>query len=216
MKMQRGRLGWVVGSAAAAGVGAVMLLGGAGVAAANAAATAPATNLAAPAPFEVDGAHSSVVFRVKHMNVAYFYGRFNKVSGSFLIDKDNLAASTITATIDAESVDTAIPDRDKHLRSQDFFSVKEFPAITFKSTSIEKGAGENQFTLKGELTFRGVTKPIEAKLEHTGVGPGRRGGEVGGFEAIFTIKRAEFGMDYMLNGLSDDVNITVSLEGKRN
>jgi polyisoprenoid-binding protein YceI len=183
---------------------------------AQVAAVAAASAVAGQAtPFAVDGTHSSVVYRIKHMDVAYFYGRFNAVEGTFHLDKDNPSASTFDITIDAASIDSANDKRDEHLRNADFFNVKEFPTITFKSTSVEK-TGDNTFTLKGDLTLRGQTKEIEATVEHTGTGPGRRGGEVGGMEAKFTFDRTDFGMDYMAGkGLGEKVNVIVSLEGAR-
>lgn len=175
---------------------------------ASPAATAPAMADA----FTVDAVHSSVVFRVKHQNVAYFYGRFNKVSGSFNLDEANPAASSLDITIDAESVDTANEGRDKHLRTADFFSAKEFPTVTFKSTSAES-KGEKQYLVKGDLTFRGVTKPVEVTVTETGRGAGRGGMKIAGFETMFIIKRSEYGMTYGKDSLGDDVTVYVSLEG---
>jgi polyisoprenoid-binding protein YceI len=113
-----------------------------------------------------------------------------------------------------DSVDSAISDRDKHLRSADFFSSKEFPEMTFKSTSFANKA-DNTFDVTGELNFMGKAKTITVPVTFTGKGPGMRGGEVAGFETRFTIKRSEFGMDKMLNNLSDDVSLIIAFEGSR-
>ncbi|MBX3408311.1 MAG: YceI family protein [Phycisphaeraceae bacterium] len=161
--------------------------------------------------FTVDGVHSFVTFKVKHLNVAYAYGRFNKVSGSFLIDPENLGESMVDVKVDAASVDTANEGRDRHLRGQDFFSVNEFPEITFKSSSIVKKG--DAFEMTGDLSFHGVTKTITVPLEYFGTGQGRGGTTIAGFESIFTIKRSEYGITYMPNGLGEDVTIMVSLEG---
>lgn len=164
--------------------------------------------------FSVDAVHSSVVFKVRHQGVANFYGRFNDVSGSFLIDPDKPEAGSFDITIAAESVDTNSDNRDKHLRSADFFSAKEFPTITFKSTSMTRTA-DAAFDVTGDLTLRGTTKPITAKVAYGGTTKGRRG-EVAGIEATFTIKRSDFGVSYMVGpGLSDEVALIVSLEGER-
>lgn len=184
-------------------------------------ADAPAVAQGTPAPatggFAVDEVHSSVVYRVKHMNVAYFYGTFKKVAGSFNIDAASPDKSAIDITVDAASVDSRNAGRDKHLMGPDFFSVKEFPAITFKSTKVAKGSGENNFELTGNLTFLGVTKPITAKLEFTGQGAGREpGSALQGFEARFTFKRTDFGNNYMVGkGLSDEIDMVVAIEGSR-
>jgi polyisoprenoid-binding protein YceI len=186
------------------GLGGFALLGGAGPAPAPAVA-------AAPEAFAVDNVHSSVIFRIKHNNVSYFYGRFNTFSGSFAIDGES---TTLDITVDAASVDTANEGRDKHVKSQDFFSVKEFPTVTFKSASAKKGAGE-AIEVAGNLTFHGVTKPVTVSVTPTGQGTGRGGATVAGFETTFTIKRSDFGMGGMTGSLGDDVTITVSLQGSR-
>jgi polyisoprenoid-binding protein YceI len=187
------------------GLGGFALLGGAGP------APAPATVPVAPEAFAVDNVHSSVIFRIKHNNVSYFYGRFNTFSGSFAVDGES---TTLDITVDAASVDTANEGRDKHVKSQDFFSVKEFPTVTFKSASAKKGAGE-AIEVAGNLTFHGVTKPVTVSVTPTGQGTGRGGATVAGFETTFTIKRSDFGMGGMTGSLGDDVTITVSLQGSR-
>lgn len=198
----------VVAAASLVGIAGLAFMGGAGEAVAAAPAAAPA---AAAEPFAVDAMHSSVIFRIKHLNVSYFYGRFNKVAGSFKLDGD---ASSLDITVDADSVDSNSADRDKHIKSQDFFSVKEFPTVTFKSASAKKGAGE-AIEVAGNLTFHGVTKPVTVSVTPTGQGTGRGGATVAGFETTFTIKRSDFGMGGMTGSLGDDVTITVSLQGSR-
>lgn len=178
------------------------------VASTPAVATAP---LALADTFSVDAMHSSVVFRVKHQNVAYFYGRFNKVSGSFNIDATDLSKSTLEVSVDADSVDTNNAGREKHIKSGDFFSAKEFPAITFKSSGFKK-TGEKTYDVTGDLEFRGVKKTITVPVELTGTGQGR-GGPVAGIEAKFSIKRSEYGSTALLDGVSDQVDLIVALEG---
>jgi len=195
----------IVAASTLVALSGVTLLGGAGPAAAPAA-------LPAAESFTVDAVHSSAVFRIMHMNVSPFYGRFNKVGGSFLINGDS---SVIDVTIDAESVDTANGGRDKHVKSQDFLSVKEFPTITFKSTSAKKQAQGDAVDVTGNLTFHGVTKSIAVTVKPTGEAPGMKGGTVAGVEATFTIKRSEYGMGGMPGALGDDVTIMIGLEGGR-
>jgi polyisoprenoid-binding protein YceI len=196
----------IVAAASLIGLAGVALMGGAG----PAAVTTPAASVAAE-PFAVDAMHSSVMFRIKHLNVSYFYGRFNKVAGSFKIDGD---ATELDVTVDADSVDSNSADRDKHIKSQDFFSVKEFPSITFKSKSAKKIDGD-KIEVTGDLTFRGVTKSVTVKVTPTGEGPGMRGGTVAGIETTLVINRSEFGMNYMPKGLGEDVTLYIALEGSR-
>jgi polyisoprenoid-binding protein YceI len=162
--------------------------------------------------FQIDPVHSYVNFRVKHMNAGYSYGRFNQFSGSFVIDEKNLARSSVQFEIDAASVDTNNQKRDDHLRSPDFFNVRQFPKITFKSTSVRK-INNTTAEIKGNLTLRGVTKPITSTVVLTGRAKNQRGSTVAGFEITFALKRSDFGMSFMQNMLGDEVRVTVSVEG---
>ena len=165
--------------------------------------------------YEVDSGHSSNMFKINHMGVGNFIGRFNKMDGTYTMDPAKLEASTFEITIDAESVDTNSEGRDKHLRSPDFFNTAEYPTVTFKSTKVEK-AGDNMLNVTGDLTFRGKTKPITAKFQ---IFPGKetRQGFKSGFEANFTLKRTDFGNDTYVaqGGLGDEVQVTVCVEGKK-
>ena len=158
---------------------------------------------------------SSALFRIKHLDAAYFYGRFNEITGTFKVDDQDLDKSYVRIEIPTESVDSNNEARDKHLKSQDFFSAKEFPTITFKSTKIEK-VGDDSYKVTGELTFRGVTKTITFGAQHTGTGEvNPRFGLRSGYEATLEIKRSEFGVKYGLEGsvLADAVRLIVALEG---
>jgi polyisoprenoid-binding protein YceI len=166
---------------------------------------------AAATAYKVDTVHSSLVFRIKHMNVNYFQGRFDDFSGTLSLDEQNPAQSSIEFKVNANSIDTANEKRDQHLKSPDFFNAKQFPTVSFKSKSVSK-AEPNTYEVQGDLTLHGVTKPVTIRLEKTGSGPGMRGGTVAGFEAIVTIKRSDFGMSKMLEMLGDDVKITANLE----
>lgn len=171
----------------------------------------------APAPlagsYAVDGTHSSVIFRVKHMGLAPFYGRFNDISGTFDFDPEDASKLSVDVKIKADSVDTNASRRDNHLKGPDFFNAREFPTIRFKSKSAAKD-GSKRYKVDGDLTLHGVTRPVTISLEHTGSGS-RRGRTLQGFHATLTIKRSEFGMSYMLNGLGDEVTILAGIEGGR-
>ncbi|MBX3358577.1 MAG: YceI family protein [Phycisphaeraceae bacterium] len=193
-------------SLAAAGA----MLAGAGSPAAPA---APATTGSAEA-FNVDPVHSTAIYRVKHLGTSYSYGRFTDISGTFLLDPENPDKSVIDVTINTESIDSGNQGRDKHLRSPDFFSAKEFPTITFKSTGVKK-TGDTSFDVSGDLTLRGQTKPVTVSVDLTGTGKGMRGGELAGVESKFTVKRSDYGMTFLPEAVGDEVSLIVSLEGGR-
>jgi polyisoprenoid-binding protein YceI len=165
----------------------------------------------ASAAYSVDTVHSSVVFRIRHNGVANFYGRFNEASGDFTLED----GGSVNVTVKTESVASGNERRDGHLKSTDFFSVKEFPEITFKSTSLKK-TGEDTFQLAGDLTMLGKTRQIQTELTKIGEREGQQGG-LAGFEVIIDIKRSDFGLTYGIdNGaLGDDVRLFISLEGRQ-
>lgn len=176
----------------------------------SAVAVAPVAAAPAAMAYTVDTGHSSVIFKAKHNQVANFYGRFDDVSGTFaLVD-----GGAFDISIKADSVHSGNSKRDDHLKSPDFFSAKEFPAMTFKSKSV-KAKGADSFEVMGDLTFRGVTKPLTVTVKNTGTGEAR-GKKLAGMETTFTIKRSDFGSTYGVPGISDEVELTVSLEGVGN
>lgn len=177
---------------------------------APAAAAAP-TLLAAP--MAVDQMHSSLMFQIKHADVANFYGAFKKVSGTVHIDDANLKESSVTIEVDADSVDSRDEGRDRHLKSQDFLDVKQFPTISFKSKSVAKN--DAVYEIAGDVTLHGVTKPVTIQARLTGAGQvSERMGYRAGFETNFSINRSDFGMKYGIEHktLGDEVRLLVSLE----
>jgi polyisoprenoid-binding protein YceI len=163
--------------------------------------------------YAADTTHSSVVYRVKHMNTSFAWGRFNDIKGAFTLDESNPAEGRFDFQVKADSIDTAEPKRDQHLKSPDFFNAVQFPAITFKSQSITKSA--NGYEVTGDLTLHGVTKPITLKVVQTGAGKDMKGTPIAGIETSFNIKRSDFGMSKMIPAVGDDVWINVSIEGAR-
>lgn len=161
--------------------------------------------------YEIDGVHSAVNFRVKHMGVSYNYGRFNKFKGSLVFDEKAPEKSSITAEVDADSIDTNSEGRDKHLKGGDFFNVKQFPNITFKSTAVKK-VDDKHFDVTGDFTMHGVTKPVTVRAEFVGSGKDPRVGTRVGFDLLFQVKRSDFDMKYMLEGLGDEVTIHAGVE----
>lgn len=162
--------------------------------------------------YEIDPVHSVVLLKVKHLGLADAYGRFNEMSGTVRHNAEDPAQSSIEFTVQAASIDTANEDRDKHLRGPDFFNAGEFPTLTFKSTKIEK-KGDSDYGVTGDFTVRGVTRPVTFDFEVGGTGKGMQGEERFGGEAEFTVKRSDFGIDYLPDALGDEVEVTVSVEG---
>ena len=169
-------------------------------------------------PFQVDGNHSSVEFKIRHF-VSNVPGNFRDFSGTIQLDPDHLDSTQVEAVIQVASLDTGNDDRDGHLKSEDFFAAEEFPTITFKSTKAEK-VDESNFTLTGDLTIRGVTKPVTLAVEVLGIGPGFGGSVMLGLEAIGTVNRQDFGANWnrqLDKGgyvLGDDVTLSFSIEAK--
>jgi polyisoprenoid-binding protein YceI len=168
---------------------------------------------AAPA-YQIDTVHSAVLFKVRHLGVGNSWGRFNDFSGSVVLDEENPERSSFQLEVKAASVDTANDRRDQHLRGTDFFSVKEFPLVTFKSKTVKKGAA-GFYEAAGDLTLHGVTREVAAKVEHIGSMKDPRGGTRAGFETTFTIRRSDFGMKFMLDGIGDEVQVIASVEAVR-
>ena len=187
----------------------VMTLGVAGVFGQSVGSSAQAAE-----SFKVDTVHSTVFFRVKHMGVSYSYGRFNEVTGSFTIDEADAAKSKFDIEIKTASLDSGAANRDRHLKSPDFFDVKQFPVATFISDSVKK-LGTDRYEVSGKFTLHGVTRPLKAEVRHVGTGKGQRGSTISGFESTFTIKRSDFDMNFMIgpDKLGDEVRITISIEG---
>jgi polyisoprenoid-binding protein YceI len=164
--------------------------------------------------YEIDTAHSMILFRAKHNGISYNYGRFNEFTGKITMDAD-VSKSIVAFEVKTASVDTANKKRDQHLRSSDFFSAKQFPVITFKSTKVSmKEAEEDILEVTGDFELLGVKKSITVDVKITGRGKGRGGESLIGFESVFTVKRSDFGMTYGAGTVSDDIRLTVSIEAK--
>ena len=163
--------------------------------------------------YNIDTLHSSVLFRAKHMDVTYFYGRFNEFAGNITLNEDDISNSSVEFEVKSASVDTANDKRDQHLRSSDFFSVKQFPVITFKSTKVSAKAGqENMLEVTGDFNMHGVEKSITIDVELTGKKTIPDVGNIIGFHTTFDIMRSEYGFNYGLEGVNDEIQITVSVE----
>jgi polyisoprenoid-binding protein YceI len=171
-------------------------------------ALALASSITMAADYKIDPAHSAVTFEVGHLGVSTTVGSFNEFEGEFSYSDDGKSGSA-TFTIKTDSIDTNHEARDKHLRSPDFLNVKQFPTLSFKSTSFD---GE---TLTGELTLHGVTKTVSFDVDKIGEGSDPWGGYRAGFEASTEINRSDFGITYFIPGVSDKTEIDVYVEGIR-
>ena len=140
--------------------------------------------------WQIDPSHSSVSFTVRHM-FTKTRGRFTSFSGAIETDGDRFTNGSVTVEIQADSIDTNDAQRDGHLRTNDFFGSDENPAITFKSTSIVPRGG-NEFVVNGNLTIRGVTRPVSLNAEYEGGGKTPFGTEAASWSAETEIDRKDF------------------------
>ena len=143
--------------------------------------------------WNIDTSHTTVNFSVRHMMVSKVRGKFATFGGTIVIAEDP-TASTLEASVDMASVDTGDAGRDEHLRTSDFFDIQTHPTMTFTSTSITPSGGD--YELAGDLTIRGVTRPVTFELELGGVGTDPWGNTRAGFTATTTINRKDWGLEY--------------------
>lgn len=162
--------------------------------------------------WHLDAVHTDVTFSVRHLGVSKARGRFSEVSGT-VVTGERLEDSKVTATIAAASVDTDNPDRDTHIKGEDFLAVETYPTLTFTSTGI-RADGED-YAIDGELTLHGVTKPVTLSAELGGIGPGNQEGTtIIGVSARTEVKRTAFGVGEGVPSsvLGDKVTIELDIE----
>lgn len=146
-----------------------------------------------PGAWNFDPAHSEVGFTVRHAGISKVHGAFGQTDATLNVAED-IAHSTVEATIQTASVSTGNADRDAHVRGEDFFDVEQFPVMTFTSTSFDLVDGQG--TVTGDLTIKGITKNVELEAEFNGVVVDAFGMTRAGFEAKTTISRKEFGLTW--------------------
>jgi polyisoprenoid-binding protein YceI len=170
--------------------------------------------------YQLDPAHSSAQFKIRHLMIANVKGEFDKVSGTVQFDPSDPGASQVEATIDVASISTREPARDTHLKSSDFFDVEKYPAITFRSAEVVS-EGESDFEVVGDLTIHGVTNKVALSVELSPEIKDPFGLLRRGAEAKTRISRKDFGVTYnaVLEAggfaLGDDVDITLDVEMTR-
>ncbi len=176
--------------------------------------TATATTQLSAGTWAIDPVHSSINFWVRHLMVSKVRGKFDAFSGAIVVGEDGTAS--VRAKIAVDSVNTSNDQRDAHVKSADFFDVEKYPVATFTSRAVEPNG--NNYVLHGELTLKGVTRPVALDLEFYGANPGMGHGEVAGFEASVVLNRKDFGIDIDLpletGGavVGDKVTITLEIE----
>jgi len=156
--------------------------------------TVDGVEIPAPGKWEIDPSHSVVGFSVRHLMVAKVRGRFGSFAGTIDV-RETLEDSLVEVGIEAASIDTRDEKRDAHLRSPDFFDVERYGALSFRSTGFRR-TGKTTFELPGELTIRGVTRPVTLAVEYEGITPDPWGGTRVGFAATTEIDREEWGLTW--------------------
>ena len=167
--------------------------------------------------YNVDKNHSEATFKIRHL-MSKVSGKFDDFAGSITTDGKDAAASSVQFTIKTASIDTANENRDKDLKSANFFEVEKYPEITFKSTSIKPTAKKNIYDVTGDLTMHGVTKKVTLPVEFLGFAKDPWGGDRAGFALSTTLNRKDYGINWnkALDAggylLGDDVDISVNIE----
>lgn len=152
-------------------------------------------SIAQPAEWEIDKAHSKIMFSVPHMVVSEANGDFKKFDGTITIDGDNLETAVIDFTIDVNSINTDNEMRDNHLKSDDFFNAEKYPQIKFKAKKIKKGSG-NTYIMSGYLTIRDVTKPVDFTVTYGGMVKDAKGKTHAGYKISGSINRFDYGVKF--------------------
>jgi polyisoprenoid-binding protein YceI len=173
------------------------------------------TAYAAPETYTVDSTHTFPSFEIDHLGFSTQRGRFNKTSGSIVLDRAAKKAS-VDISIDANSISTGLEKLEIHLRSEDFFDVAKYPTISFKSTGARFN-GDKLASVSGNLTLHGVTKPVTLTVTsfYCGHNPVYKK-EACGANAETTVKRSDFGISYGLPAVGDQVKLLIQVEGHKN
>ena len=163
------------------------------------------------AKWTIDPMHSEVQFKVKHLVISTVTGSFKKFEGTAEASADDFGGAAVTFSADADSIDTNQEQRDGHLKSPDFLDTAAHPKMTFVSTSMVKTSGNN-FSLKGDLTIKGTTHPVELSAEYGGSAADSYGNYRSGFEVTGTINRKDYGLTW--SGVTEAGNIILGEDVK--
>ena len=170
----------------------------------------------APGTYVLDAAHKRVGFVARHLMVSKVRGQFTEATATITIAEDPLQSS-VTASIVASSISTGQPDRDNHLKSGDFFESEKYPTLEYRSTGMKSHKG-NEFVLNGELTIKGITKPVELVVEFEGAGRSPYGQDVFGFSATTEIEREDWDLTWNValegGGVMVGKKVKIEIEGE--
>jgi polyisoprenoid-binding protein YceI len=168
--------------------------------------------------YDIDASHSGVVFSWNHFGFSHPTARFDKIEGSVLLDQADLTKSSVSVTLPLEGLDTGVAQLDGVLKSPDFFDANEYPTITFKSTRVERTAG-NGLRISGDLSVHGVTRPVKLDATVNKIGifeiPGVVKAPTAGFDATIVVKRSDFGVNKYVPAVSDDISVHITLDAKQ-
>lgn len=174
-------------------------------------------NMSYAGTYKIDESHTQVGFKIKHLVISTVSGRFNKFSGEFKFDSKTGKLEGLKTSIDASSIDTNEPDRDKHLKSKDFFDVQKFKTLEFVAKDVSYESSKPS-EIKGDLTIHGITKPIVLKVEFKGEATDPWGNQRAAFEARTKVNRKDFGLNWNKSldkggvMIADDVDIQIEGE----
>jgi len=162
--------------------------------------------------YKIDPVHSEISFKIRHL-LAKTSGRFSRFGGTIKVDPADISKSSVEVSIEAASINTDNENRDKHLKTAEFFDVEKFPTITFKSTSVKEVA-KGKLEITGDFTLHGVTKTITFPITNAGTGPGMKPGAVvaGFIDGALTLNRNDFGIKTYPGALGEDVAISLNIE----
>lgn len=167
------------------------------------------TSAFAQTSWNVDKAHAKLAFSTVHLGISDVSGHFNEFDATIVAAEEDFSDAVFELTVDVASIDTEVGMRDDHLRSPDFFEVEKYPEMTYKSTSIKK-SGQDRYTLTGDLTLHGVTKPVTMELWYRGTITNEQSKAItSGFQVTGIIKRSDFnvGPKFPFGMISDEVAI---------
>jgi polyisoprenoid-binding protein YceI len=167
--------------------------------------------VAAPLSFKIDPNHTNVIATWDHFGFSRPSAHFGQADGTLVYDADNVGQSSVKVTLPLTGLNSFVADFDAHLRSGDFFDAEKYPDATFSSTKVE-AAGDNKLRVTGDLTLRGVTKPVVLDVTLNKVGTGRNGQPKIGFDATARVKRSDYGLDKFVPNVSDVVDIRITTE----
>jgi len=168
--------------------------------------------LAAPVTYKLDPNHTNVIAQWSHFGFSNPSAHFGKADGTLVYDADDIGASSVQVTLPLAGLNSFVSEFDDHLRSADFFEAEKFPSATFKSTKVES-AGEGKLSVTGDLTIKGITKPVvlDVTLNKVGEQPMAKRAAIG-FDATGTVLRSDFGLGKYAPAVSDEVKLRITTE----